>query len=258
MTVHDFSSNGTFINGTRIGKGKSAILRDGNELGLGSWGGHTNISPIDDFRYIFRLTAQGPPRDGLYAHYDIGHELGKGSFATVVSAVSRDNGLKYAVKMINKARFRNHSNSDQMGMFLREIAILEKLKHPNICLLKEVFTDNNNISKRSQLDCESFISHFSGLVLEFIEGGDLLEYIIKNGGLSESLTRFLTRQLCDALKVRLAELQGLASLLIGIVLLVHSLHGYCAPGLEAGECSAYYRQAAHPQGGRLWSCEGGG
>ena len=43
---------------------------------------------------------------------------------------------------------------------------------------------------------------FSGLVLEFVEGGDLLEYIIKNGGLSESLTRYLTRQLCDALKVR--------------------------------------------------------
>lgn len=146
VSVHDFSSNGTFINGIRLGKGKSAILRDGNELGLGSWGGQVNVNPADDYRYIFRLTAQGPPRSGLYAHYDIGHELGKGSFATVVSAISRDNGKKYAVKMINKARFRGHNNSeDQLKMFLREVAILEQLHHPNICDMKESFEDNNNI-----------------------------------------------------------------------------------------------------------------
>lgn len=39
------------------------------------------------------------------------------------------------------------------------------------------------------------------LVLEFIEGGDLLEYIIKHGGLNEAVTSFLARQLCESLKV---------------------------------------------------------
>lgn len=47
------------------------------------------------------------------------------------------------------------------------------------------------------------------LVLEFIEGGDLLEYIIKHGGLNEGVTRYLARQLCESLKVCVRKLYGL-------------------------------------------------
>ena len=36
-TITDTSSNGTFINGKAIGKDKSAVLRDGNEVALGAW-----------------------------------------------------------------------------------------------------------------------------------------------------------------------------------------------------------------------------
>ena len=77
----------------KIGKGKAALIKDGNEIGFGSW----NINPQkpeEDYRYIFRFTAAGPPTAGLYAHYDIGTELGKGSFATVMSAISRETGKK--------------------------------------------------------------------------------------------------------------------------------------------------------------------
>lgn len=37
------------------------------------------------------------------------------------------------------------------------------------------------------------------LVLELVEGGDLLEYILKHNGLDETASRFITYQLCDAL-----------------------------------------------------------
>jgi len=37
------------------------------------------------------------------------------------------------------------------------------------------------------------------LVLELVEGGDLLEYILKHDGLDETASRFITYQLCDAL-----------------------------------------------------------
>jgi len=37
------------------------------------------------------------------------------------------------------------------------------------------------------------------LVLELVEGGDLLEYILKQDGLDETASRFITYQLCDAL-----------------------------------------------------------
>ena len=37
------------------------------------------------------------------------------------------------------------------------------------------------------------------LVLELIEGGDLLEYILKRDGLDETYGRYITYQLCEAL-----------------------------------------------------------
>ena len=95
--------------------------------------------------FIFRLTANGVPTHGLYAHYDIGHELGKGSFASVRVAVSRSNGKKYAVKMIHdKASTRANGTGTRQATLTREINIMEKLKHRNICELVEVFFHENN------------------------------------------------------------------------------------------------------------------
>jgi len=41
----------------------------------------------------------------------------------------------------------------------------------------------------------------SDLVLELVEGGDLLEYILRNEGLSERQAQHVTYQMCDALAV---------------------------------------------------------
>lgn len=103
--------------------------------------------------FVYRHTAAGPPTTGLYAHYDLSTELGKGSFATVMKAISRATGKWYAVKMIHDKSVRSpgeqqHGPNSRKAAFAREISIMENLKHPNICELKEVFyeEDNNDIS----------------------------------------------------------------------------------------------------------------
>lgn len=87
--------------------------------------------------------AKGLPTTGLYAYYDISQELGKGSFAVVMKAVSRTTGQWYAVKMIQESRHvrapGEQPNHARKALFAREISILESLKHRNICQLKEVF-----------------------------------------------------------------------------------------------------------------------
>ena len=68
----------------------SMYLRDGNEIGFGTWGGAVN--PDEDYRthpdffnglfisadfsqgFIFRFAARGRPNDGINARYDFGHE----------------------------------------------------------------------------------------------------------------------------------------------------------------------------------------
>ncbi|KAG6917818.1 hypothetical protein DXG01_000878 [Tephrocybe rancida] len=185
--LNDCVLPGPKINGSKIGRGQTRVLREGNEIAFGTC--VPQQGSLEDYRFIYRHTASGPPTTGLYAFYDMFGELGKGSFAVVMKAFCRKSGEYVAVKMIQDAR-SVRSPGDQAGRprreyFNREIDILEKLKHDNICELKEVFfqEESNEIN----------------LVLELVEGGDLLDYILKKGGLSEPDTQHITYQLCDAL-----------------------------------------------------------
>lgn len=45
------------------------------------------------------------------------------------------------------------------------------------------------------------------LVLEYVEGGDLLDYILSHNGLSEPMAQHITHQMCSALSVRFVSPQ---------------------------------------------------
>ncbi|KAH0589458.1 hypothetical protein H2248_005208 [Termitomyces sp. 'cryptogamus'] len=184
VVVQDNSSNGTFINGSKIGRGQTRALREGNEIAFGTC--VPQHGSLEDYRFIYRHTASGPPTDGLYAFYDLIGELGRGSFAVVMKAVCRKTGEYVAVKMIQDSRsVRSPGEQSNHKRIKQEIKILESLEHPNICELKEVFFQQD--------------SQDINLVLELIEGGDLLDYILQKGGLSEADSQHITYQLCDAL-----------------------------------------------------------
>lgn len=57
------------------------------------------------------------------------------------------------------------------------------LHHPNICQLKEWITENDR--------------HY--MFLEYIDGGQLLDYIISHGKLREKQARKFSRQIVSAL-----------------------------------------------------------
>lgn len=94
--------------------------------------------------FIYRHTAGGRPTDGLFAHYDLGTELGKGSFATVRKAVHKTSGRWFAVKMIHPSKSVGDQQLKNKDALIREISIMEKLDHRNICKLFEVFVQNDN------------------------------------------------------------------------------------------------------------------
>ncbi|KAI0762162.1 Pkinase-domain-containing protein [Trametes elegans] len=192
VKVTDLSSNGTFINGEKIGKGHFKVLRDGNEIAFGTCVPSAHNGGLEDYRFVYRHLAGGPPSRGLHRFYDLLHELGKGSFATVMKAMHKQDGNYYAVKMIQANKLRKGlsnaslngaQTNDKTSSFAREINILERLQHPNICQLKEVFFEAYSIN----------------LVLEWVPGGDLLDYILKRQGLHEPQAQHLTFQICDAL-----------------------------------------------------------
>eukprot|EP01129_Flabellula_baltica_P014364 TRINITY_DN6854_c0_g1_i1.p1 TRINITY_DN6854_c0_g1~~TRINITY_DN6854_c0_g1_i1.p1 ORF type:complete len:412 (-),score=86.98 TRINITY_DN6854_c0_g1_i1:23-1258(-) len=112
--------------------------------------------------------------------YVIGNVIGEGSFGTVCSARVIFTQEKVAIKKI----FVSKNNSRKL---MREIQILEMLDHPNVVQLIEVIDD------RDGGDCLY-------LVVEFVDGGDLHDYISEHGRLSEDDARFVMRQLLSAIE----------------------------------------------------------
>ncbi|CAE7163353.1 unnamed protein product [Rhizoctonia solani] len=181
VVVHDNSSNGTFINGKRIGKTKKSLLTPGDELSFGLPG--QDLDDLD-YRYIFRrpteaLAAIG---NGVFLEYELGPALGRGAFATVRRALHRASGQWFACKVITKSRFVHNPRSRQM--FEREVTIMKEFDHPYICKLVAHFEDESTI----------------WLILELISGGDLLEAVINENGLSEEETRQLATEMCLAME----------------------------------------------------------
>ncbi|KAJ6591334.1 kinase-like domain-containing protein [Mycena sp. CBHHK59/15] len=192
VIIEDMSSNGTFINGDKIGKGQQRILKDGNEVAFGIATTSKEQNGLFDYRFIFRDLVAGVVKRALYKSYDMSVELGKGSFATVYKALHMASGEWVAVKVIHETKRQGPpattaSEAARIGRARtssREINIMETLRHPNICLLREVFWNLNG-----SID----------LVLELVEGGDLLDFILTHNGLSEKMAKHITYQLCQAL-----------------------------------------------------------
>ncbi|CDO76222.1 hypothetical protein BN946_scf184894.g11 [Trametes cinnabarina] len=195
VIVTDHSRHGTFVNGDRIGK--AVILRDGHVIGLGTHKPRPKEGGIYDYRYIYRHLAYKPPKGGVHKVYDMQHELGKGSYATVVKALHKQEGKWYAIKIISTHKLRGHWTDDaaleglpqtkDARRLLREITVLERLQHKNICQLKEVFVHSRNVY----------------LVLELVPGGDLLRYLMqlddRGRRMTEQEAKRITYQICDAL-----------------------------------------------------------
>ncbi|KAG5219844.1 kinase domain-containing protein [Salix suchowensis] len=164
VTVQDLSSNGTFVSNCVlcIPRVKAKRAWGYRSTGPRSAGAIPKSSAkeaslrsepvpsdcergIEDYRFVYRHLAAGPPTEGLYKYYDLCNELGKGSFATVMKAVHLATGEWVAIKMIQDKKANaagTNANADGNGTtrhqaFMREISIMEQLKHPNICELKE-------------------------------------------------------------------------------------------------------------------------
>ncbi|CAM9623497.1 unnamed protein product, partial [Scytosiphon promiscuus] len=84
-----------------------------------------------------------------------GSLLGKGGFGTVQTVVHKESGKKYALKAVELSRVKDEKSLD---FFFREVEVMRKLDHPNICRLHAVYPT---------------VEHLF-MVMDLCEGGDLL------------------------------------------------------------------------------------
>lgn len=131
--------------------------------------------------YEFKLKEpQIDPVDDMN-DYVLLNTLGQGSFGKVKLAYDKHHPEKeYAIKLIEKIKLRKNSYEYSIR---RECQIMTLLHHPNIAVCYEFFETN--------------IYHC--LVMEYVEGGELFDYVIQKVRLNEEEAQHLFRQLLSAL-----------------------------------------------------------
>ncbi|KAM9769839.1 serine/threonine-protein kinase DCLK2 isoform 2-T2 [Menidia menidia] len=119
------------------------------------------------------------PSSSILEKYKIGKVIGDGNFAVVKECVERSTGKEFALKIIDKAKCCGKEH-----LIENEVAVLRKVKHPNIIMLIE------------ELDSPSELC----LVMELIKGGDLFDAITSSAKYTERDAGVMVYNLAGALK----------------------------------------------------------
>eukprot|EP01012_Entosiphon_sulcatum_P031269 TRINITY_DN3919_c0_g1_i1.p1 TRINITY_DN3919_c0_g1~~TRINITY_DN3919_c0_g1_i1.p1 ORF type:complete len:542 (+),score=119.47 TRINITY_DN3919_c0_g1_i1:71-1696(+) len=127
-------------------------------------------------------SADSGPTNVRIGHYRLGDTLGQGSFGKVKLAEHEITGHKVAVKILNRKKIQSSQGVDKK--IRREIRILKLLRHPHIIRLYEVIETPTDIY----------------MVMEYVSGGELFEYIVKSGRLTEAATRRFFQQIICAVE----------------------------------------------------------
>ncbi|OQR83323.1 calcium/calmodulin-dependent protein kinase [Achlya hypogyna] len=117
---------------------------------------------------------------GFEQQYSLGKVIGAGTFSTVKEAVHKPTGQKYAIKCIKKAGL----TVNEIQALTTEVVILKQMKHPNIMILHDFFSEPD----------------YYYLVTELMEGGELFDRIVEKSYYTEREARDLVKLLLEAIR----------------------------------------------------------
>ncbi|XP_025908407.1 calcium/calmodulin-dependent protein kinase type 1 [Nothoprocta perdicaria] len=122
--------------------------------------------------------------DDIGRIYDFREVLGTGAFSEVVLAEERSTRKLVAIKCIAKKALEGKETSIE-----NEIAVLHKIKHPNIVALDDIYESGSHLY----------------LIMQLVSGGELFDRIVEKGFYTERDASALIRQVLDAVKYLLDE-----------------------------------------------------
>ena len=102
--------------------------------------------------------------------------IGEGTFGKVKLALHKLTEEKVAIKILEKNKINNNKDLERIE---KEIKYMKMLNHPNIVKIYEIIEDESNY----------YIS------MEYVSGGELFNYIVKNKRLTENEASFFYSQI---------------------------------------------------------------
>jgi len=176
--VEDKSSNGTFVNGHKVGKGKSRLLEHNSTISL---------THPKQRQYVYMSTSQDYSRDfppELLQKYIVSKDLGSGVCGVVRLGFERNcktqKPRRVAIKSINKKKIP--LNKGAASDVMNEVHILRSIDHPCIIQLLDVIDTENNLY----------------IILELADGGELFDKILEKIRFSEKEAKLHFYQMVSA------------------------------------------------------------
>ncbi|XP_022908510.1 5'-AMP-activated protein kinase catalytic subunit alpha-2 [Onthophagus taurus] len=121
-------------------------------------------------------TSQGFQPPVKIGHYILGQTLGVGTFGKVKIGEHQLTKHKVAIKILNRQKIKS---LDVVGKIRREIQNLKLFRHPHIIKLYQVISTPTDIF----------------MIMEYVSGGELFDYIVKHGKLQEHEARRFFQQI---------------------------------------------------------------
>lgn len=113
-------------------------------------------------------------------HYALGGPIGFGKYGTVYKGHSlKDPEFTVAVKVIKIRKIKSNFES-----VMKEIQMLKQIAHPDIVKILEIYRDTKKLY----------------LVMEYVRGEELFDYIVAREKLAESEARIIINQLVNIVK----------------------------------------------------------
>jgi len=120
-------------------------------------------------------------KTGFFITYDLKEEIGVGSTSKCYRCIRKSDKKEFACKLIDKRQVEMKF-SGLLEQFFVEIKVLKALKHPNIIHIEDSFETPDRIY----------------MVMEMMKGGELFDYVVEKGTLSEEEASVLVRKITSA------------------------------------------------------------
>ena len=159
----------------------SSKKKEQNEIlnySLSSFNLHINK---DEFKNDDNFNIFIKDKDQLLLEYNVLKKLGEGTFGVVVLAIHKITNEKVAIKILEKEKIIDKTD---MNRIKKEIEILKQLRHNNIVHLYNVIETSTHIY----------------LIMEYINGVELFDYIIKKRRIDELESCKLYQQIISGIE----------------------------------------------------------
>lgn len=155
---------------------------------LGSDSGYEEVQGSDDSdlkhkkEYTDSSSKDMPYQAEFFKKYDLKAVIGIGSTGTCHRCRRKSDGQEFACKIIDKRQIEVKFTG-LLDQFYVEIRVLTDLKHPNVIQLEDVYETADRIF----------------IVMEVMNGGELFDYVVEKGTLSETEASQIVRKITSAI-----------------------------------------------------------